>query len=533
MSVADALVREKMYKVRIKKWGLDKNNNMARVAHMVKLRKARAAAGKETSFIINGWPVHWNDVELYLERRPGLQAKMEAGQIEIGNAGAGVVCCASPSPTPAVCSRLSIPKPLDPEHDTQMRDQVLVLFRDYLAGGFDQGLWQYSPEARIYLGSEGQAATMRICAWVSDIWSTVYQASVESNSAAAIAIINAYMDHVRLLIQEQDPTLFIQLLRWYYFLYTWDSRVCRVIARFVGDMCEVCLGPQHPMTLAWRRLLCLDADGLASVLESAARFRLDFIEERARTHGHRASLILLEEHFLLMSMRWQNNEEEIDGIIQWILNHAEDQKFEIGGDYCRMMLRLIAPRIFHGNHNTAEKMLQTVKEWMDGADEDDRYLVIVRAGYQFNRALLLLDQGEEKNALEMFSNAVWVSTRYYCPSRHLIGHIQHWMMSYGVASNPAKGRRWTAVMMQAIDQVVSDWRDNRRKSIVADAAKPGATEPDMAHELVSDSSTLFPSDSLNFLGVWTYLGGTPPAAGSDRKHSESGICVSSVCGQLI
>jgi len=118
-----------------------------------------------------------------------------------------------------------------------------------------------------------------------------------------------------------------------------------------------------------------------------------------------------------------------------------------------MMLRLIAPRIFHGNHNTAEKMLQTVKEWMDGADEDDRYLAIVRAGYQFNRALLLLDQGEEKNALEMFSNAVWVSTRYYCPSRHLIGHIQHWMMSYGVASNPAKGRLWAAVMMQAIDHV--------------------------------------------------------------------------------
>lgn len=48
-----------MYRSRIRKWGLDKNNKAAEVAYMVNMKKHRDAAGKGSRFFIRNRPIDW------------------------------------------------------------------------------------------------------------------------------------------------------------------------------------------------------------------------------------------------------------------------------------------------------------------------------------------------------------------------------------------------------------------------------------------------------------------------------------------
>lgn len=48
-----------MYRTRIKKWGIDKNNKAAEVSYMLKLKKHRDALGKESCFYVRDRPVDW------------------------------------------------------------------------------------------------------------------------------------------------------------------------------------------------------------------------------------------------------------------------------------------------------------------------------------------------------------------------------------------------------------------------------------------------------------------------------------------
>lgn len=49
----------KMYRSRFRKWGLDKNHKAVEVACMLKLKKHRDAAGKDSAFFIRNRRVDW------------------------------------------------------------------------------------------------------------------------------------------------------------------------------------------------------------------------------------------------------------------------------------------------------------------------------------------------------------------------------------------------------------------------------------------------------------------------------------------
>ena len=53
------VLRVKMYRTRIRKWGIDKNNKATEVAHMLRLKKQRDMLGKKSSFFIRDRPVDW------------------------------------------------------------------------------------------------------------------------------------------------------------------------------------------------------------------------------------------------------------------------------------------------------------------------------------------------------------------------------------------------------------------------------------------------------------------------------------------
>ncbi|KAK0620609.1 hypothetical protein B0T14DRAFT_497109 [Immersiella caudata] len=477
----DFLATEKMYKTRTKKWGLDKRpgETYARVAHMVRVARDRAAVGKRSAFTVNGHAVNWDDIKRYLERRPDLLAKMDKGQVEVGGANAGIIC-RTPSPDPI--KMFSVPGPLDPEMETRMHGEVLHLFRDYMDGGFDQGMWRYDTKGRCYLGDGGSRSTARICAWMSDIWTVVHQGS---SQAQAVALINELMDHLGSMIKEQDVSLFVHLVRCYYFLDQWDRAVAKAIGTFIVGMCEALLGIHHPMALAWKRVISLDAAGLQSLLEKAALFRLEYLESLAQAHKEMASSILLEEYFLARTMAAQSDAAEIDKVVLWTLDYLERIDAQPSGDYCRLLLRLSAPQIFHGNYDMAELMLKSVALWIERGETDDPYFMMVNAGYCFNLGLLCFELGQEEEANKLFAEGLKSCTGYHGPSRHLVGHILHWMMSYGVAGDPERAQRWRLALEAAVDKVLKKWSQEpkwRERKRTATQAR--------SHELVADFEDL-------------------------------------------
>lgn len=481
-----------MYKMRIKKWGLDKHNHIGRVAHMVRLKRDRAASGRRSKFTINKRGVDWSDVERYLDRRPDVLAKIEAGEVEIGDAKNGIIC-RTPSPDPAAF--FSIPGGLRPGKDIRYQEEVLLLFRNYMEGAFDQGIWRYCPDVRTYMGPGGQTGTSRICAFVSDIWSAVYHGATQ---AEAIKEINEHMDHLTWMIKEQDSSLFVHLVRCYYYLHSWDPVVCKVIARFVADMCEVLLGSKHPMTDAWRHIVSMGSPALQVVLENAARLRLDHLEKLAEARCDRVSMIVLEEYFLAMSMRWQGNAHEINQVVRWILQHVEDTGLEMAGDHCRLLLRLSSPQIFYGEFDLARKMLGSVKAWLDRSETSDLYYSVVDAGYHFNMALLHFESGDVDLARGMLIEAVGLCTSYYGPTKHLKGHVHHWLMSYGVAGNPDKAAKWQDLLTEAVNHILDDWAHPEKSFFISKQGgfrarhKLGAVRLELDHELAASNGNAAP-----------------------------------------
>ncbi|KAK1757156.1 hypothetical protein QBC47DRAFT_175820 [Echria macrotheca] len=89
---------QRMYKTRIKSWGLDKNFKESEVVELFRLRRERDRLGKPTEYMIRGRVVDWERVNSYVKRK-GLDI---AGQLDASSSGyspsAREISCRTPSP---------------------------------------------------------------------------------------------------------------------------------------------------------------------------------------------------------------------------------------------------------------------------------------------------------------------------------------------------------------------------------------------------------------------------------------------------
>ncbi|KAK4447812.1 hypothetical protein QBC34DRAFT_427047 [Podospora aff. communis PSN243] len=93
---------QRMYKTRIKSWGLDKNFKESEVVELFRLRRERDRIGKPTVYAIRGREVDWDRVQTYV-RRKGLDiARLidEAPLINASSSAAREVSCRTPTPEP-------------------------------------------------------------------------------------------------------------------------------------------------------------------------------------------------------------------------------------------------------------------------------------------------------------------------------------------------------------------------------------------------------------------------------------------------
>ncbi|KAK3361930.1 Clr5 domain-containing protein, partial [Lasiosphaeria ovina] len=94
---------QRMYKTRIKSWGLDKNFKESEVVELFRLRRERERAGKSAAaatYTIRGREVDWDRVNTYV-RRKGLDIpRLVDTAPHLSPAAAREIACRTPSPAP-------------------------------------------------------------------------------------------------------------------------------------------------------------------------------------------------------------------------------------------------------------------------------------------------------------------------------------------------------------------------------------------------------------------------------------------------
>ncbi|KAK3995266.1 hypothetical protein QBC44DRAFT_366791 [Cladorrhinum sp. PSN332] len=111
---------QRMYKTRIKSWGLDKNFKETEVVELFRLRRERERVGKvKSTYMIRGREVDWDRVQSYI-RRKGINISQLLNTTPIGPSAREVSCVTPPPPStiPSASGGSSIPLNLPPSQGT-------------------------------------------------------------------------------------------------------------------------------------------------------------------------------------------------------------------------------------------------------------------------------------------------------------------------------------------------------------------------------------------------------------------------------
>jgi hypothetical protein len=119
--------RPKMYKSRITKWKLDKNNKESEMLFILHKMTERAAVGKMSAFRVRGQNVDYQRVHTYFRRRGGVP-----DIVRIASHNPPHITCRTPSP---------IPVSITPPTELHNLERVFVCISAYYEGSFSSGIW--------------------------------------------------------------------------------------------------------------------------------------------------------------------------------------------------------------------------------------------------------------------------------------------------------------------------------------------------------------------------------------------------------
>ncbi|KAK2763681.1 hypothetical protein CKAH01_15905 [Colletotrichum kahawae] len=302
--------RERMFKTRIKRWGLDKKFKEAEVLAMLQVKNKRDAAGKKTRFTVRNQEVEWERIAHYLKRRPDLQrdpryaspddqqdqdaavaqrelVRLLKGEPGLGPAGAGNgngavdqedyeavarygIRCRTPSPPP-------MPRIIDPAADLRYPDEILRLMKGFFDGAFQGRMWTMVDDT---LCAAGQRAPSRDRPnrW-GDFMSDTHRHIVgrRGDYRGAHAALCAQLDVIRWIIKDQDPELAFFLC---YSVLSQPRDISEWLLPHVCNLHEQVHGPRHPLTLIWTRIRRVDRKERVRILHSLVKYGAKDLEKR-------------------------------------------------------------------------------------------------------------------------------------------------------------------------------------------------------------------------------------------------------------
>ncbi|KAI1856472.1 uncharacterized protein JN550_013803 [Neoarthrinium moseri] len=237
---------KKMYKARLKKWGLTKYLKADKVEQV----RQEAAEGKIVVPLIRGRLAGPERLKRELRRKLPEEYATLTGMPATRQAMIRSPRIQSQSPPPSIFR-------LDAPLQFKYVENSLVAVLDYSQNRMQAGIWDRTSD------------------FVSDDYSDSWQNKVlvcnnmmkNGKMKEAFRLLDSCLKGYKRLIKKEHPLLMIETLITHLALSKDRPDLADSILRYISGLCQICLGPAHPYSRLWTSLRCL---GIDQVRKSAA-----------------------------------------------------------------------------------------------------------------------------------------------------------------------------------------------------------------------------------------------------------------------
>jgi hypothetical protein len=273
----------KMYKTRIKQWGLDTKNNREREMRAIaRIHKQRLDQGKRSTYRVAGRLMEYEDAVRYF-RRKNIRIEDVIARRTSSPIPEAVQCftpALSPTNAPAAMSFTPIHRPIVTPRVLALPERLLVTIRSYLCSSFESGTWKPTG------GSSSSCRSKKITrAREYNLYNLLYQCSracmlftngypVDAGKALDLAagsigrILSA--DHPQILCYLFIIVRMVHCRR--------RIEIALSLLRQFSAMAEILLGRGHPLCQIVGWLTCVDLPQLNDTIGRCGESLADCFE---------------------------------------------------------------------------------------------------------------------------------------------------------------------------------------------------------------------------------------------------------------
>jgi len=353
------LFRTKMYKTRIKKWGLDKKNKENEMRAIVRKHTHRSQHGLKSIFRIRGRTVNYADVLRYWERKK-VRITEALARRAISETPEAVECL---TPEPLL---VRAPKAImDSEH-------IFVLLRDYYKGPFESGTWRHVGQMSRCYSTKDKFDGMTYLKAMSRQCGAACNYLNDGNFIKARRFLDSATANVKEIILSEDPflftTLFLALARvhedgW--------LRVALVILRHFSDMGKLLLGNKHPLHLICKWLVSQDEVHQISFGDVVQR-SLQVIDESFEMTLGSLHIATLSSRLCSLRVRFKDGDEPAGLVLQKLLLDSDRALGRSHSHTLRVCLVLAHRYLHHHNFQQAKEVAQEIVARINSIETENR-----------------------------------------------------------------------------------------------------------------------------------------------------------------
>ncbi|KAI0124780.1 Clr5 domain-containing protein [Xylariales sp. AK1849] len=234
---------ERMYKSRLKQWGLRKNYRYDEVSEIIRQQgHHRSAAGKPSG--ADG-RVRKGETR---RRGPGFYYRRPPSAIIVkgrASSGPAAIQQMTPSPTALSCRTaspagpaVSFLFPLTPPEDMKAPEECMLHISHYFAGAFDMGLWKLSDP-------DWLVSNRRLIDWFNRI-ALARGTLAGGHTKQGFQLIQTSFDEYKDMLLLQDPRLILYSCTALFLLMEFPE-VVDVLLKYMSDLSRIVQGPLHPL----------------------------------------------------------------------------------------------------------------------------------------------------------------------------------------------------------------------------------------------------------------------------------------------
>ena len=295
--------RNKMYKRRIKQWGLDKKNKDEEMRAVVRKTKERLDRGKRSEILVRGKAIGEKEVMRYWRRK----------RISIDEAITHRTASVTPEAVEIVTpvpSRVATPTSL------AVPERIFTAIRDYFEGSFASGNWVYdNPEILCYTKKVQEISRDELRDFVNHSLTACELFSNHRYQEAGRILISVTSKFKRILLAEHPETLGHILGTVMSVRRVGRDEIGMAILRQFCALGEFVVGKEHPLRLICGWLASVDAFQFEEIIARSLQSVTDQFESFVGPM-HFSTLMSRTYHLNNINRERDQNEEQLRNLLE-------------------------------------------------------------------------------------------------------------------------------------------------------------------------------------------------------------------------